>query len=170
MKINDISNWFYTSNKSASYSALPAGFMNYKHLLSTKKLPVDDDEYKNKVIEQAQKDAAQGIFQGKEFQEMAKTYVQAVSPNRVGIINGMFNEFLRNPPTNQIPNAVTQVYYGGELVATYSMQNGWEDISTRAESKRAPEIAAVYNQAWKQASQNNSRSIEATGSFINVVA
>jgi len=168
--------WWNESDDSKSgntNSAESMGFKNYRHLLSANPLPMGEEVFKSKVIEQARKDAARGVFKGNEFKTLEKTYVQAVSPDRIGIIKNLMSASQLNPPPKGIPNAVTNVNFAGGAAATFSHQSGWQAITTQMEKARAAEIRNIYTQAWEQANRNNGGSnngVNSSGGALDITA
>ena len=126
-------------------------FRDYSHLPSAKELPVSDEEFKDKVADQAKADVKRGVYQGSEFRSMQGKYVQVVSPDRENVVYNMVNAMVRSQPPVGEPNVDTDVYRSGHVVATYSPQDGWYPVQTPEESARAAEIGDVYNRAWARA-------------------
>jgi hypothetical protein len=148
---------------------------------NTKKAPaMSDEKYRGAIIEQAKKDQSAGKFQSESvgFQNLVKSYVSAVSPDRKNIITEGLTAILknRNPQPKSLNLAdylfgsvkyskeATDVSYAefydsnGEMVASYS--NGkWISYGTKAENARESELWGIYNEAWNnaaRASQTNS--------------
>jgi hypothetical protein len=151
---------------------------------NTKKAPaMSDEEYKEAIIEQAQKDQSVGKFQSESagFRSLVKSYVSSVSPDRKSIITEGLTAIFKN--NNSQPKTLNLIEYlfgsvkyckvatdvsyaefydsNGEMVASYS--NGkWISYGTKAENSRESELWGIYNEAWNNAartSQGNSYAI-----------
>lgn len=133
---------------------------------------MSDDQCKDAVVKQAQKDAVTGKF-GVEcpgFKSLMKSYVSVVSPDRKGIISnaltslGKMNKFPKAEAVSLLDilfgKRIMSDDYGlsyaefkdssGEIVATLS--NGtWHAMSTPAEDARTSEFYGIYREAWKAA-------------------
>jgi hypothetical protein len=162
----------YTGSGSIGGISLPDFDDDY--VFTNKKSGISENEYKNKIIEQAYKDFADGKFQNESegFNKLMKSYTSEISPDRKGIITSGLKAVARNSkntakPINviatllegkmvyqKLPNKDTEYieFYdnNGEMVATYS-GNGWTMFTTKAEAARQTQMCTIYNEAWQAA-------------------
>ena len=154
---------------------------NDVHVFTQRKIGTSDSTYKERIVEQAKKDQAEGKFQNESngFNILAKCYVSEISPDRKGIIT----EGLRKIEKNQIPinkpldlvelllngkvkyqkDSKTVKYAefydsNGEKVAKYS-NNGWTFLNTKEETKSQIEMCEIYNAAWNVAAKESKENI-----------
>ncbi|QHI71713.1 hypothetical protein [Aminipila terrae] len=142
---------------------------------NTKKTPaMNEEEYREAIIEQAQKDQAAGKFQSDSagYRNLVKSYVSAVSPDRKNIIaRGLTAIFKNSKPQSKTLNLIDYLFgtvkyhkeaadlsyaefydSNGEMVASYS--NGkWISYGTKAENSRESELWGIYNEAWNNAAR-----------------
>lgn len=134
---------------------------------------ISDSEYKKAIIEQAKKDQAEGKFQtdSNGFNQLAKKYVQEVSPDRKKIITEGLQKIHKNDAVikkrldvlallfegkvkfKKDSDEVTYAEFydsNGEMVATYS-NGGWTMLHTNAETARQIQMCSIYNEAWREA-------------------
>lgn len=111
----------------------------------TKSAPaMSEDEYKQAIIELAQKDAAKGKFHNtegnnKEYMALKKSFVSVASPDRRGIIaaasRGIWGK-----------GTVTFAEFkdkAGNVIAHYSPNNGWAMIGSPAKNARESEFDSI---------------------------
>lgn len=160
---------------------------------NTKQAPaMNDEKYREAIIEQAQKDQAVGKFQSDSagFKSLVKSYVSSVSPNRKNIItDGLAAIFKNNKPQTKTLNILdyllgkvkyckeaTDVSFAefydsnGEMVASYS--NGrWISYGTKEENARESELWGIYNEAWNNAARESQRNgyVASTGSTLDSI-
>jgi hypothetical protein len=180
-----IDNQFYNlgqleSNTKIGNVTLP-DFNNFH--FNTKTAPaMSDEKYKEAIIEQAKKDAANGIFQteSQEYKKLMKSYVSVVSPDKKAIItNGLKQLFGNNTSAEKSTSDLDlmdilfgkvvftnekQLKYAefkdadGNIIATYS-NGGWTTYPTDAEKARSAEFLQIYNDAWS-ACHNKANTVE----------
>lgn len=141
----------------------------------TKKAPkMNDDKFKEAIIQLAQKDAPTGRF-GVEcpgFRNLMDSYVSVVSPDRKGIIDNALatlSSIYQSPIPQPKAISLLDILFGkrimsddntisyaefkdssGEIVATFS--NGtWHAMGTPAEDARTSEFYGIYREAWNAA-------------------
>lgn len=163
---------------------------NDKYVFSKKKSGISDEEYRNKIVEQAYKDFAKGQFQNKseDFNKLMKSYTSEVSPDRKGIITSGLKVVSRNRKNvlkpidfvatllegevkyQKLPSGNSEYieFYdkNGEMVAAYS-NNGWTMYTTNAEAARQTEMCMIYNEAWGNAKRGIPMAGEESGNAEN---
>jgi len=124
------------------------GLEGYRNLLSRSVPSMSDDEMKEAAIQQAQKDAASGVFQGADMERLRRDFMSTVSPDRKGIISKQFSTLSAksNGGTSNI-----SVSHSGREIAHFKPGRGWANALTKQESARSQEILQVYNEAWRNA-------------------
>lgn len=144
---------------------------------------MSDEKYKEAIIEQAKKDAANGIFQteSQEYKRLMKSYVSVVSPDRKAIItNGLKQLFGDNTSAEKstsnldlidilfgkvVFTSEKQLKYAefkdadSNIIATYS-NGSWATYPTDAENARSDEFLQIYNDAWSSAYHSKTNTIE----------
>jgi len=154
---------------------------NYKDLLSRSAPLMSDEEFMERAKEQAQKDFSNNVFQGSELCALQRAFISVVSPDRVGIIKNAIRSESSSPqrralylweillqiekgketalPVSGIgfnPDGSINVMHicdsAGNIIIAYG-DGGWAENFTPEELARAHAMYKVYNDAWKQASE-----------------
>ena len=151
---------------------------NDDFIYTKQKSGVRDSEYRKAIIEQARKNQAEGKFQtdSSGFNQLAKKYVQEVSPDRKKIITQGLQKIQRNGVAmakrldvlallfegkikfQKDSDEITYAEFydsNGEMVAKYS-NGGWTMLHTNSETARQVQMCSIYNEAWREA--NNAES------------
>lgn len=154
---------------------IPLPDFNNSNVYTNKKTGTSDSEYKKSIVEQAVKDQAEGKFQNESqgFNQLMKSYVSEVSPDRKGIITEGLQKIAKNnvPVTKPLDfialllngevkyqkdiNTVNYAEFtdsNGELIAAYS-NGGWTMYNTNAETARQIEMCMIYSKAWNAAAK-----------------
>ncbi|MDR1328787.1 MAG: hypothetical protein LBK23_04230 [Oscillospiraceae bacterium] len=134
---------------------------------------MSDAEYRDAIIEQAKKDAANGKFQTEspEFKRLLKSYVSVVSPDRKSIItkglNMLFSKNSQAAAEKTRHLTLIEILLGerffteegrlkyaefkdsnGNMVANYA-NGGWNSYETAAEGARSQEFLQLYTATWR---------------------
>lgn len=128
---------------------------NYSSIdgVMTKTAPaMSEDKYKEEIIALAKKDAANGKFGGHKnpsYMVLKKSFVSVVSPDR----KSMIAEALRQLPFMQRGkvNYLEIKDSSGDIIASFSPNNGWHSIGSKSEIQRESEFDAIYTGAWREA-------------------
>jgi len=155
---------------------------NYKDLLSRSAPLMSDEEFMDRAKEQAQKDFANNVFQGPELCALQRAFISVVSPDRVGIIDSAIRSGSSSTqkrflhlweillqlekgketalPVSDIgfnPDGSINVMHirdtAGNIIIGYNDDGGWSENLTPEELARGQAMLKVYNDAWKQASE-----------------
>jgi hypothetical protein len=135
-------------------TASTAGLNGFRNLLSRTVPSMSDDEMKEAARQQAQIDAANGVFQGDDMLRLRGEFMSVVSPNRVGIISRQLSTISANWNGGASHMRVTHssgCRSAGGTIAEFIPGRGWAAALTRAESARSKEILQIYNEAWRDA-------------------
>ena len=155
---------------------------SYKDLLSRSAPLMSDEAFMERAKEQARKDFANNVFQGAEFQSLACAFVSVISPDRVGIIDDAIRNGSSSTQTRALylweillqiekgketalpvsgigfnPDGSINVMHicdsAGNIIIGYNDDGGWSENFTPEELARSQAMLQVYNDAWKQASE-----------------
>ncbi len=140
-------------NKSISLKSFnKSSLLGVDNILSKTSAKITDEDFKELAIQQAKKDAENGVFQGDELKKLRESYMSVVSPDRKNMIRNAVSN------TNLFPMNIKHSsgnVNSGFVVASYTPDRGWISIGTPAESKRSSEISRIYNEAWNKAYYGN---------------
>jgi len=135
---------------------------------------MSEDRYKESIIELAKKDAANGKFGGHKnasYMVLKKSFVSVVSPDRRSVITAALRQvpFMQQGKVSYLNIKDS----GGNTVVTFSGNNGWHSIGSKAEIQRESEFDAIYTGAWREATNamknaGGQRSGDSAGSSIDV--
>lgn len=171
MNINNITqNRVFSGTRTIGGIHLPN--FNDAFVYTKQKSGISESKYRKAIVEQAIKDQAEGKFQtdSEGFNQLAKKYVQEVSPDRKKIITeglqkiqkrGAISEYKLDilalldgeVKFEKISDEITYAEFydsNGEMVATYS-NGGWTMLHTNAETARQIQMCSIYNEAWREA-------------------
>lgn len=134
---------------------------NTRNLTSYKASNLTEDEWKEKIVNLAKKDAKTKHMWSKETLQLRDDYVATAAP-KINIINIIRKTIL----SGELGNTVS---YNGQPIACYSSVFGWERVNTPAESARSHDFGAVYGDTYKaEVARINAEQSGAAGSqFTN---
>jgi len=139
----------------SGFSSFPRGngsLMDIGHLLSRTKPSMNDEEFFEIVRELAKIDAGKDIIWSDEWRTLMTDFVSVVSPDRQSIVaNGVKSMGLPFDMGSATSLSGLTIKEGGQIIASYSTNEGWTANWTPAESARLAKITEVYVQAWKEA-------------------
>lgn len=135
---------------------------------------MSEEKYKEAIIAQAQKDAAEGKMVGSGYMGLKKSFVSVASPDRNSIIfnasKGLVDLFAKGMLKHtQFKDSF------GNVVASYNHPNDWRMITTPAERRRESVFDSIYNEAFSAAYKAKTNPSAITGavssgnSSINVL-
>lgn len=172
MHINNIVTQNRVFSGTCTISGIHLPNFNDAFVYTKQKSSISESQYRKAIVEQAIKDQAEGKFQTDSdgFNQLAKKYVQEVSPDRKKIITeglqkiqkrGAISEYKLDilalldgeVKFEKISDEITYAEFydsNGEMVATYS-NGGWTMLHTNAETARQIQMCSIYNEAWREA-------------------
>lgn len=174
-----------TGPGSVVMSSLPGlGYANggMKKLPSYSKASVQDDyltksepkmsekQFEAAIKALAEKNAAAGIVEdvGRDYFELASSYVSVVSPDRKSIIDGASPISL--VPSKANHTMATAYDDDGKVVATYNPTKGWSNLFTDDEKARNAKFDSIYWSAYNAyKAANNQETVEDDGQIENAV-
>ncbi|GHV08570.1 hypothetical protein FACS1894217_11240 [Clostridia bacterium] len=126
----------------------PFSLPNFSYILSKTPPSMSEDDFKKSIIEQAQKDFANGYrrVQSDESAALLKSFMQSASPDRKAIYDKSMER------TGGKMNITFSFFQGNSPVLRYNYKSDlWIPIGTPAEGERQQDFYVIYNEAYREA-------------------